>query len=354
MLSLRPITYRIRRALGLSREKIAAAAVESWEISPAEVRAVPPAIYLPGQIERIARTEFAPLDLFVRALDGHPAEPAPPTMGFRLRDVDLVDGLLYSNGHIMNLRRPTQRLPLLRRLQAHASGALYETWLGNRWFANWLLEDCLSYRLAETAGTPITTAPVPGAHVPRYEELLGMSPLRVGDAHFDELIVFDDYINNSHRMARAHDMRHRLLKGREPSANPGIFLFRGRSGDLRFMENEEEIGRRLETERGFRVMFAEDHSVDELMDACGGARVIAGVEGSQLVHGIAVMPSGGTLLTLQPPDRTTAALKLHTDRWKQHFSMVVGQGQAQSFRIEWDDVARTLDRIDAVTTVGPS
>lgn len=63
-------------------------------------------------------------------------------------------------------------------------------------------------------------------------------------------------------------------------------------------------------------------------------------------HGIAAMPAGGTLLTLQPPDRATTAMKLLTDRWQQRFAMVVGEGGAGSFRIEWDEVARTLDMIE--------
>jgi hypothetical protein len=351
MLSVRPITYRLGRMLGLGRDDLAAAAIERWEIAPAGVRVVPPAIVLPGQVERITRTEFAPLDIVTQSIAGDPAERVGPTMAYRLRDVDIVDGVLYSGGLSLHLRSRT-RPPLPRLLEAHAAGSLYETWVGNRWFGNWLLDDCLSYRLAEETGKPVTTMPVLGGHVPRYEALLGMTPARIGDAHFDELTVFDDHANNSHRMARARDMRRRLLAGRIPQPSPGVFLFRGRSGDLRVLENEEEIAKRLETERGFRVMFAEDYSVDELIEACGGARVIAGIEGSQLNHGIAVMPPGGTLLTIQPPDRATTAMKLLTDRWQQHFAMIVGEGQAQSFRVAWDEVARTLDLVEAAAVDG--
>jgi hypothetical protein len=349
MLSLRPITYRFRHMLGLSNDELAAAAVESWEIAPAEVKEVPPAICLPGQTERITRTEFAPLDVVIRSLAGDPAERIDPTMAYRLRDVDIVDGVLYSGGLSLHLRARKRRLPLSRRPERQTSGSLYETWVGNRWFGNWLLDDGLSYRLAEDTGAPVTTMPVRAGHVPRYEELLDIKPNCIGDAHFDELIVFDDHANNSHRMARAQDMRRRLLKGRSPQPNPGVFLFRGRSGDLRVLENEQEIAERLVSERGFRVMFPEDHSVDELMDACGSTRVVAGIEGSHLTHGIAAMPPGGTVLTIQPADRATTALKLLSDRWQQRFAMIVGQGGANSFRIEWDEVARTLDRIETAT-----
>ena len=176
-----------------------------------------------------------------------------------------------------------------------------------------------------------------------------MRPRRIGDTRFDELIVIDDHANNNHRKGRAQDMRRRLLRGRNTLPTPGVFLVRGRHGSARVLENEEQIASRLAAEYGFRVMQPEDHSVDALIEACGQARIIAGVEGSQLAHGLAVMPAGGTLLTLQPPDRATTAMKLLTDRWQQRFAIVIGQGVAESFSVDWGDVARTLDRIGAVT-----
>jgi hypothetical protein len=342
---LRPLTNKLRRIAGFGPADLTDLAIERWEISPAEIRDVPPAICLPGQAERITRTEFAPLRDVLMSLHGDPCEHVPATMAYRLRDVDFVDGVLYAGNAELHLRR-RRRSPLAHRRPRHSiSGAIYETWVGNRWFGNWLLDDCLSYRLAETAGDPVTSTPPRGGHVPRYEELLSMSPARVEDVHFDELILFDDHHNNSGRLARAQDMRDRLLAGRDPAPNPGVFLYRGRSGDARVLENEDELAEKLQAQYGFRIMFPEDHTVDELLDACGATRIVAGVEGSQLNHGMAVMPPGGTLLTLQPADRATTAMKLLSDRWQQRFAMIVGAGHAGSFRIAWDDLRRTLDLI---------
>lgn len=346
MISLRPLTYRLGLMMGLGSGEMAAAADEQWQVAPGEVRPVPPVIILPGQAERITRTEFTTLPLLIKSLAGDPAEQIAPTTAYRLSDVDIVDGVLYAHGVSVHLRERRHRMAL-GHLEAIDSGALYETWVGNRWFGNWLLDDCLTYRLAADAGQPVTTMPARGGHVPRYEELLAISQRRIGDAHFDQLVLFDDHANNSDRIARAQDMRQRLLTPAAPAGPEGVFLLRGRSGDQRLLLNEAEIARHLADEHGFRIMFAEDHSVDELADACRSARIVAGVEGSQLNHGIAAMPPGGTLLTLQPPDRATTAMKLLTDRWQQRFAMVVGQGEAQAFHIAWDEVARTLDLIHA-------
>jgi len=347
MLALRPLTYALRRTLGVNIRDLAAAAVERWEIAPAEIMCELPAVILPNQVERITRTEFAPLETVLDSLLGKPEQHTGATTAYRLRDVDIVDGVLYSRGYSVHLRARQKRLPFSRQPDAVPSGSLYETWIGNRWFGNWLTDDCVSYRLTELTGNPVTTTPVRGGHVPRYEELLDMAPRRHREAHFDELIVFDDRFNNSHRLARAQDLRRRLLKGRDPKPNPGVFLFRGRSGDLRLLENEQEIAERLEAKHGFRVMMPEDYSVDELIDACGATRVIAGVEGSQLNHGIVVMPPGGTLFTIQPADRATTAMKLLSDRWQQRFAMLVGHGRFDSFHVDVDEVIKTLDQIYA-------
>lgn len=345
MQSMRPLANKLRRMAGLRGRDLTELAVDRWEICPAEIREVPPVILLPGQAERITHTEFAPIEAVLQSLRGDPAEHIPATTGYLLRNVDYVDGVLYAGNTELHLRR-RKRSPLAHRRPSDSlSGAMYETWVGNRWFGNWLLDDCLSYRLAEQAGDPVTSMPERGGHVPRYEELLSMTPRRIGDAHFDELILFDDHHNNAGRLARAQDMRSRLLKGRDPKPNPGVFLYRGRSGDARVLENEDELAEKLEVQYGFSVMFPEDHTVDELLDACGATRIVAGIEGSQLNHGMTVMPPGGTLLTLQPADRATTAMKLLTDRWQQRFAMIVGPGTAGSFRIDWDDMRRTLDLI---------
>ncbi len=348
MLTLRPLLNVLRRRFGGTVPDITARAVERWEVSPASEHEVPPVIVLPGQVERITRTEFGSLDDVIGSLAGNPREKAGPTFGYRLRDVDFVDGVLSCRGAEQHLRSRARRTALGHvRPREHLSGALYESWIGNRWFGNWLLNDCLAYRLAEAHGLPVTSAPPPRAgHVARYEELLSMAPRRTGDVHFDELILFEDVQNNAGRLARAQDMRARLLAGLDPRPLPGVFLLRGGSGDARLMRNETEIAERLEAEYGFRVMYPFDHSVDALAEACGGARIVAGIEGSHLVHGVAAMAPGGTVLTLQPPDRTTTSLKLLSDRWQQRYAMIVGQGTTGGFEIGWEDVCRTLDLMD--------
>ena len=347
MHSLRPLHNRLRRPFGLGYADFFDTAVERWEICPAEVVEITPGIWLPDQIEHIARTEFGDLHDILAQMQGNPAEQTPPTMGYRFRDVDFIDGVLHARGAERHLRQRKHSGLTYRRPRESLSGTLYESWIGNRWFGNWLLNDCLAYRLAEETGAPVTSAPVRGGHIARYEQLLDITPRRIGEVHFDELILFDDLHNNSHRRARAQENRTRILKDRASKPLPGVFIFRGASGDARILENEAEIAERLEAEYGFHTLYIDRHDADELAEAAGAARMVVGVEGSQLAHGVIAMAPGGTVLTLQPADRVTTSLKLLTDCWQQRYAMVVGAGTAGGYRVEWDQIRRTLDLIAA-------
>jgi hypothetical protein len=357
MHSLRPITNHLSRLLRLSDGNFLDAAAERWEIHPAEAVEITAGIWLPDQTEHISRTEFGALPDILAQMQGDPEEWTPPTMGYRFRDVDFVDGVLYARGAKLGLRdrkHESSRLSY-RRPERALSGSMYESWIGNHWFGNWLLNDCLTYRLAEAAGHPVCSAPPRGGHISRYEELLGIAPERVGDVHFDELVVFDDLHNNANRQARAQDHRARVLAGRDPQPLPGVFIYRGSSGAARILDNEAEIAERLEVEFGFRTLYVERHGADEIAEAVGGAEMVIGVEGSQLAHGVIALRPGGTVLTLQPADRVTTSLKLLTDCWRQTYAMVVGDGSSSGgFRVDWGQLCRTLDLIAARKRQNPS
>lgn len=347
MPSFRPLRNRLRRILTPNHSVFLNQAVESWIVAPAETVAIPRGIWLTDEIDRVQRTEFGDLADVIAQMSGDPAEHVPATMAYRLRDVDLVDGVLHAEGGEMHLRARNGRRLAYHRPQQAISGAMYESWTGNRWFGNWLLNDCLAYRLAEAAGKPVTSMPVRGGHADRYEQLLQVTPERVANVHFDELILFDDLHNNSNRQARAQYNRGLLLAGRDPKSVPGVFLYRGRSGDARILENEDEIAERFESEFGFRTLYLDRMSADQLADAIGGARLAVGVEGSQMAHAVLAMAPGSTLLTLQPADRVTTSMKLLTDCWQQRFAMVIGQGPATGYRVDWDRILRVMDLIAA-------
>ncbi len=350
MISFGPAANLLRRKLGADVSRLECRAVESWQIAPETRRYIARAVYLPGQLERIRDTEFAGIDDVVRAFNGNHETVAGATFGYRLKHVDLFDGVLHSGSAQMHLRARKHRLPAYIVPREVAKGALYESWVGNRWFGNWLSDDCLTYRLAERFGSPVSTTTAPAGHVPHYESLLGIAPRRLDQVHFDELVIFDDSQHNDGRKERANDLRNRIVSGTKSPCpeHPGTFLLRGGSGMKRVLVNEYAIAERLAAKRGFKILDPSTASVEEIVEACASARCVAGVEGSQLVHGLVVMPPDASLLVLQPPTRVVAALKLITDRQGQRYGLVVGQEtDDDEFSVDVNEVERTIDLLAA-------
>ncbi|WP_020084191.1 glycosyltransferase family 61 protein [Hyphomicrobium zavarzinii] len=345
MISFRPALHALKQACGLPQAEIESAAVERWVVAPSETRFIPPAKFLPGQIERIREAEFGSVASVVRDFRGGYDAVQEDTLGFRLKDVDLVDGVLYASGAIKHLRPRHRKWPAYLQPREVVSGALYESWVGNTWFGSWLSDDCLTYRLAEKYGAPVTTTMTTGGHVPTYESKLGMKPRRINRAHFEHLILFRDLSQNSHKKARADQFRERVIAGIPHDAHAGVFLLRGSTGMRRVLANERAIAEELASKRGFRILDPSTAPVEEIVSACAGARVVAGVEGSHLVHGLLVMPPDATLFVVQPPERAVSALKVITDRQGQTFAFVVATGGENEFIADAGEIQRTLDLV---------
>jgi hypothetical protein len=345
VISFKPTTRRISQFLSQPVLDLEREAIERWTISPPSERFIEPAVFLPGQLEKIVRTEFAPLDAVVSALRGGVKFLDGETLGYRVKHVDLVDGVLYGSEAIRRLRPRRHRWPLYRVPVAVASGALYESWIGAMWFGSWLMEDCLSYQLAQEHGQPVASMlhTAPSAHFEQYEQLLQMRPTRLQAVHFEELIFFRDESNNLGKRQRANQMRDRLVSQAPHASHPGVFLLRGTSGDKRILLNEAQIAEGLMSRRGFKVLDPMKATVAEIVEACAGARVVAGVEGSHLVHGLISMPPDAALFVIQPPQRVLSVLKHATDRQGQRFSFVVASGGKDEFSVRMDEVERTLD-----------
>lgn len=343
MTALRPLMNRLRRAMGNPTADFMALAADRWEAASAEVVAFPAATLIAGQVDRIRNTVFGTHAETLHALAFAGERVMGPTTAYRFSDVDLVDGVLYKGTAEHHLQPRRSHLPLGKRPKLAVSGALYDSWIGLRYFGNWLMDDCETYRLAEAEGQSITVRPDSAGHRAGYEAALDISPVRIGTAHLDDLVIFDDLHNNAGRRARAADRRERLLAGQSFAAHPGVFLLRATSGDRRLLRNEVRLAEALHWRHGILPINAEAHSVAELVAACAGARIAIGVEGSHLTHALAVMPPGGTFLALFPPDRVTAAMKLMTDRLGLGFALVIGTGTADGFEVSLDEIEATLD-----------
>lgn len=347
--TLTPILQTLRGAWFGRTAALEHLASRIWEVAPEESRSAPPAFHLPGQFERVTKlSPFAStLEEERKLLRGSASSKHGATRAFLLEDVLLVDGVLYKNAGRMHLHRRTRRVPPMRAEEEERASALYCSFAGNRYFGNWLIDDCTRYPLALEHGLPVTSkAVVPSPQMLQYEALLGMQPHRRDLARFRKLVVFEDVGQNRHKHRRFKSLGDRLLGGRTCAAHPGVFILRGKAGERRLLHNELQIAERLQKARGFRVIDPMTLSAAAIVEACAGARAVVGVEGSQLVHGLVLLPPGGSLLVLQPPDRYCSLFKDLTDRDAQKFGIVVGTQAGDGFTIDPDEVERTLDLME--------
>jgi len=337
-------------------------AERSWIIDPGITTIAPPAFHLPGQLDRVTGTASAADDPRRNMPGGFEVTHAP-TRGFLLKDTWLIDGSLYKRlgGRVVRMQlhprtwlsRKTKYLPRIRTNEEFSRAAIYNNYLGTEYFGLWLTENCPLYPLAEQAGTPVaaTLSVAPAmAHYPhtsQYEQLLGMKPQRTSAAYLREVVLFDDnWENNAGKRARLEQLRSRLLSHTVVRPHPGTFILR-RGGKTRVLDNELELAELLQQRRGFRIVDIKGASVLDLVTACAGARVIIGVEGSQLHHGLMVLQPGGALVSLQPPSRFCSTTKRTMDMLGQHYGFVVGQPTPAGYHIDPVEMERTLDLLPA-------
>ncbi len=345
MLSALPLLHLARKLRLLPKRRLRDVAVRTWQIHPAEETIRPKAYFLPGQLERILTlSEFsATREEEERLLRGQSRAVHAATRGYLLKDAVILDGAILAQDGVDVVQAPLRRIPDVWIQESYAHGALYSTYGGNHYFGQWLIDDLVTYRLAVNAAPPVCTRRPLSPHAQAYEELLEIRPLRAAGCHFRELVVFDDMGQNRDKRARFDQNRRALLSKTKAGRHPGVFLLRRSSGARRVLLNEEEVAAHLERRRGFRVLDTMTTNVPALLEASAGAEVVAGVEGSHLMHALLVLEPGRSLLTIQHPNRFCSLPKDLTDQDDQHFGFVVGHPEGRDFRVDPDEVERTLD-----------
>ncbi len=328
---------------------IESVAVKSWVLAPGEATTSTRAVFLPGQLERITGWAFVKDHPGPEMAGGVPLYHQP-TRAFLLKDAWLLDGTLSCGAACSYLQHRAKRLPQVECRQEIGHAAVYCTAGGNRWFGQWLMDDCVTYPLAAAEGVPVTTDNNFGAHMKTYEEWLDMSPTRVDNAFLREVVVYDDVGQTRDKSRRFKAMTAKLLARLDAKPHAGVFILRGTAGARRVLQNELALAERLRDRRGFRVIDPMVADVPTILRTCAGARVVCGVEGSGLMHGIMVQPPGSAVMTLQPPNRFFAGYKHQADRDGNFFGFVVGRQVGEDFTVDGDEVERTLDLFPGATT----
>lgn len=340
-----PVSYLARRVLRLPRTTLSRIARREWVLVPALQTTRPPAIFLDGQLERVAGVQGeTTMDVeLARVLGGEVWHVA--TMAYELQDAAFVDGSVYAGGERLRLLDGVFRMATLRRPEQEIDqAALACTYVGNRYFGHWIADDCTLHLLAREHGRPVGVARAPYGQEEAYRRIWGMETRSIASALVRSLVVFEDYAQNDGKRQRYEWLRARVQQPGPGARGHGAYLRRGTAGSQRLLANEAEIEERL-LRRGFVSLDPAALTVDEVVKACSGVSCVVSVEGSHLAHGLMNVAPGGALIVLQPPARFNNVYKDRADCAGLRYGFVVGTPDGAGFRIDADEVERTLDLV---------
>lgn len=343
---LAAVAQRVAPGLGrLARNpRLADVAEKSWVLRPAEAAVIPAAYFDEDDLDRVTGVDAdSSREIEWRRIRGGALEYRP-TVAYQLRDAVL------SKGHVIHsqLVRPvtTEPSPLWGRyLETEPEPALLTaTFNGSRYFGHWMMDELTRILAAPNIGLPVAPPRLLSSHQRDYLKLLDLVQHERSDVLFRQLIIVDDRTQNAHRRERYGALRERAMRGRRVVTCEGVMLLRRQSGVARILGNEEELAQQL-AQRGFRTMCPTEHTVEEILDACMGAKVVVGVEGSQMIHALFVMQVGGTLVALQPPNRFNNILKTYCDGLGLRYAFAVGHPRENGFFVGPAKLMHLLDRL---------
>lgn len=320
-----------------------------WIISPACTSLSPPAIRLPGQIERVTGyTDSTSIEFERVRINGGHREHAP-TIARVLRNAEICDGYIYKRGAKIPISVGPERFLLRNHSdEVKDSAAITCSFNDSKYFGHWVTDGIPLLMAGGLLAPPIRNSQQLTPHQKEYLSILDLSYDGFTDGRVRELIIMEDYSQNRYKRERYEIIRARFLQSGYSSTHPGVIILRGGSGTTpRYLIKEKEIAAYLQS-IGYKVVDPERQSAGEIIEAISGASVVVGIEGSQLAHGLFSMAPSGTLLVLQPPYLFNNVHKDYTDCLDLNYAFVVGDACEGGFSISMDDLKKTLDLISFV------
>jgi capsular polysaccharide biosynthesis protein len=344
MINLTPLTQRVLR-LTTGRKTYQQLCDKQWTLYPCESLVSPPAIYLDGELDKV--TAVQPETTYaheIRRLQGGKLEHGATT-AYQLRNTHILNGYVYKGPMKHTLVMTKESLFNSSVTDYIPKAALASTFSGIRYFGHWMTDDLTLALAAQQLAKPVAVARELTEHQVEYRDLFEIHTIPVTQVKCGELIIIDDVGQNRFKRERYEYMRSQLKKFGLVQSHRGVMFLRGTSGVQRFLINEDEVAEFLK-DRGFAIINPSRMSATEIVRQTLGAKVIVGVEGSQLTHGLFSMADDGTILTLQPPYRFNNVYKDYTDCLGMKYAFVIGKEVSDGFEINLDDLARTLDKIE--------
>ena len=317
-------------------------------LCPEEKTIFRPAVFLPGQIDKVtdykATNSWSQTTKEVEIAEAISTKVThAPTVAYHIKDAVIFDGSIY----VGYFRHPIadKSLYVSAAQEPHHinTGALASSYLGTKYFAHWLADDCTRYLLAEKAGPPLCLRGRAFGHQQKYQAYFGQDWTPTDRARIDHLVIFQDFSHNSLKRKRYRKLRGRI-KTNFPGKSRGtlIYLKRGQSGVARTIQNEDEIVEAL-TKRDFVIVDVASDSLDQIIGNLVNAKIVVSIEGSHLAHCTFASPENSGLLVLQPPDRFSANARGRSECIDVNFGFVVGAVRDNGYYFSVSEILLTID-----------
>ena len=307
----------------------------------------PVPVYDEGELARVTSAdEMSTLPGQLTWLEGT-TEFAAAT-AYQLPPMWMVDGNLSSGRFRWEMNDNRERM-VVRRNEAPVISdvAFCSSSYGNRFFGHHLTDILPTALVAGEVGPPHYADP-PGrlpVNIGAYRTVCGIEHPSVWTARVERCWVFRDAFLNDSKLARLEAMRSSIASGWGPGGgHERVYVQRGPSGVQRGPSNEATLIEALEAD-GWMVIDPESMPTEEVARSLFGARIVAGVEGSQLAHAILAVRSGAGVVALMPPHRFNLLYKDYYDRLGIHFGFHVGIATDAGWNVDVDGARTILDRV---------
>jgi capsular polysaccharide biosynthesis protein len=308
-----------------------------------------PAIYLAGQLERITNSPVESTKEIEIAAATTLSDTHPPTLAYHLSNAVLVDGSVYVGNlrHFLTDRRQQAGRPI--DAGSYENCGLVSSYYGVKYFGHWLRDDCATHLLASALGIPPLFLPIPASpHEKQYRSLFDHTDPPAVLAWIEHLVVFDDMAHNSLRLKRYEALRETVARHFPRKHHQRlVYLKRGKSGQRRVLQNEEDLIEVL-TKQGFVVVDVENDDLKTIIATLVDAKLVVSIEGSHIAHCTFAVPRDSALLVLQPPDRFAANHRKWANCLGVRFGFVVGSVGQHGYIFDPVEVARTVDLMMSV------
>lgn len=215
--------------------------------------------------------------------------------------------------------------------------------MGSKFFGHWLTDDCTQYLLAEKFSRPLTLRTAKYKDKSNYEVYLEQDWTPTDIASIDELVLFQDFSQNSLK-AKRYEILHTRLKTNFSESNGSnlVYLKRGLTGAPRLVDNENAILDAL-TKRGFIVADIASDDIASLLSSILNAKIVVSIEGSHIGHCCVALPSGSGLIALQAENKFSGVHRGWAEARSLRYGFVVGTKAGNGFHFSVSDILHTVD-----------